>query len=490
MGQVTLQKLCLLVLTVSFSKVSFAELTTLSEEEARAATAQASIEVEATIYTRANAITLIDQPNPNNPDDIGGGQIRLEGFELGRNFVDGQVTTDNPDGRLDLTLVIEVSPVSDLAPDVPAVSLAQGDVLSQSMSNLNADVKIAAIRSGNATTAPSFGQLFIDELQIDESTTYLYSVQDSEQIGLDTIVNQSIGRIEYTDIETNGSANPVGGGSIAFNDITMSELNLYGTRLESVSATENPYNSTAAVKVTLPSIEGGNVSIGGLQIGAERDRDSAAYYDQQTFGASLSGLQSDASELYLYTPTLGDGIRLAQSLNLTVNNFAIVSGSLDVATAVRRTLAYSAEEVRQDLADLRVDRGYDNSGNPAAGQDAEYDNLFSSLVSLESELSTLDEVDTATLEVRADELNAGYYQENNEANDGVGSIAFKGLTITSDASIVSIDIDSDNALVISAPITNGRIGIDDIYLGENSLGSLVFEGVNIPVNTYRITSHQ
>ncbi|WP_281648291.1 hypothetical protein [Parendozoicomonas sp. Alg238-R29] len=488
----SLQKLFMFGFLVSFSKVSLAELVSLSEEEERSATAQASIEVEASLYTNAQSVTIEDAANPNVPGDIGGGRLRFEDFELGHNFIEEQVTSDNPNGRLDLKLLIEVVPVSELDPGTPAIALAEGDVLKQQMNDLNADVKIGAIRPGDDNSAPSFGQLFIDELEIDESVTYLYSIQDSQSIGIDTVINQTIGRVEYTDVETNGSSNPEGGGSIAFNDITMSELDLYGTRLNSVSGNENPYDNSAAVQVTLPSITNGFVSIGGIQIGGERDRNSAAYYDQQVAAVTMSGLQNDASTLYLYTPTLGDGVRLAQSMDLRVDDLTVVGGSLDVATAVRRSLAYSAEQVRQDLNQLREDRGYVDPqiGNPAAGFDAEYDQLFTSLTSLEGELATLDDVDTATLEARAEELNAGYYQQGNEENDGVGSLSFKGLTISSDESIVSIDIDSDNALVISAPVTNGRIGIEDIYIGSNSIGGISVEGLNIPVNEYRITGKQ
>ncbi|CAM3531493.1 hypothetical protein [Parendozoicomonas haliclonae] len=483
MDKATLQKLTLAVLTAGFSKVVFA-ITPLSDEEAREAVAQASIEVDASIYTKIDEVIVRDDIEPGVPGDIGGGALLFEDFELGNGFLD----SDTPFGRLNISLAVEVIPVSELSLGMAAIDLAQGDVLSQKMSGLDADVKIGAIRLGDSGATPSLGQLVIEDLKIDESNTYLYSIQDTAQIGIDTVINQTIGRVEYTDIETNGLANPEGGGTLAFNEVRMSELNLYGTRLESISAEENPFENSAAIKVTMPSLDSGFISVGGIQIGSEKDRNSADYYDQQLFGMKLSGLESNGSELYVYTPSLGNGVRLSQALDMRIGALTI-TGGYDPAVIVRRELSANLEVAGADLGSYISAQEYDINGTPAPGVDTEYDRLFNSVAAIEDELTGLDDVDTDTLKVRARELNAGYAASVEESGEG-GTITLAGIELESDASIISIDIDQDDTLVISAPLLNGRIAVEDIFIGDNSIGSLIFDGVNIPVNTMRITGKE
>lgn len=483
MSEISLRKTFLCCFVVGFSKVISADLVSLSDEEARSATAQASIEVDASLYVKVEALTAEDDLNSGSRNDVGGGTLRLEGFELGYNLENTE--------RLDFNLQIDVVPVAGLAADIPAVALAEGDVLRQRVSDVQADVKIAAIRSGEDSSTPSFGQLFVDELNIDESVTYLYSIQDSNSIGLDTTLNMSIERLEYTDAEpepeTSVLANPVGGGSLALNDVKLSELNLYGTRLGSVSSSENPFEDSPALRLTLPSIESGFLSIGGVQIGSEDDWRSRKFYQQQAFGITLSGIQNDASTVYLYTPAAGDGIRFAQSINMKVDELAITSPTLSPEVVVRRALVQDIAAAQIALQNHRKERGYDDDGNPAAGVDVLYDSLFNSLTGLERELSGLDDVDTAALEIRAEELNTAY-KESKESSGG--SIRLRGITAQTDESVVAIDIDADDKLVISAPLLNGRFSVEGIYIGANSLGSLSFEDVNIPVNTLRISGKE
>ncbi len=490
-----------------------AELKALEDEVMSEMTGQSGITIEMEMQAEVGAVTYTDE-----------GSIRLEG-----------ITLDNDGGALNQTIEIDMIEKSDLAAGPGAATKAAGDIIKVGISSMEMDVQVDAIRTGDASAA-SLGQLNLEDVAMSGTDMYVYALDGKKGIGVDAIVNQSIGRVSFRDVDvasdgtvTNGALD---GGTIALNDISISTLDMTGTEITIVDGAENAFGTNDAVKINMPGINDGTISIGGIQIGSATD-DS---YDQfnQTIGAvELDGLTLAGTEMYVYAPDTGSGIRVTQTMNVSLDEVTYVSGVLDSATAAKSADAIGAALTAQGLNDYAnaaaaqaafttaqsdlgnyqamgtqqaiIDDEIANNGVVEADSNthtAAYTNAIAARDTAAGNLSgnyanaaeaTLD-ANSAGARLTAQYPAADNYYGNggSRTGDGVGSLTLSNVSFTADQSTVAIDVldgGSTDQLVIDAPMTNANISIGAINVGDGNLGGLAISGLNMTTNSISVYAH-
>ncbi|GAA4651505.1 hypothetical protein GCM10023116_37890 [Kistimonas scapharcae] len=434
-----------------------AELKALEDEAMSEMTGQSGITIEMEMQAEVGAVTYTDE-----------GSIRLEG-----------ITLDNNGGALSQTINIDMLEKSDLNGSAGAGIKAAGDVIKVGITAMEMDVEVDAIRTGDASAA-SLGQLNIEDIAMNGTDMYVYALDGKKGIGVDAIINQSIGRVSFTDIDPNAANGVEDGGTVALNDIKISTLDMTGTEVTVIDGSENPYGTFDAVKVTMPGINNGSISVGGIQVGSATDDT----YDQfnQTIGAvELNGLNLVGTDMYVYAPDTGSGIRVTQQMNVTLGEVTYVAGVLDADTADKTVAALSAKKTEVDGQAA----GY-LAANPSASADSaspDFDPTYAALVGASADLG-------AKIAV-ADKVyyKSGELGGTGRTGDGVGSVTLSDVNLTSGISTVAIDVNASNQLVIDAPMTNANITVGDIYVGDGNLGGLAITGLNMTTNSLTVYAH-
>ena len=423
-----------------------AELKALEDEAMSEMTGQSGITIEMEMQAEVGAVTYTDE-----------GSIRLEG-----------ITLDNNGGALNQTIEIDMLEKSDLAAGPGAATKAAGDVIKVGISSMEMDVEVDAIRTGDASAA-SLGQLNLEDVAMSGTEMYVYALDGKKGIGVDAVINQSIGRVSFTDIDPNAANGAEDGGTIALNDIKISTLDMTGTEVTVVDGAENPYGTFDAVKVTMPGINNGSISVGGIQVGSATNDD----YDQfnQTIGAvELNGLNLAGTDMYVYAPDTGSGIRVTQQMNVTLGEVTYVAGVLDADTADKTVAALTAKKAQVD--------GLIGTLDPVADA-AQIAQLTAASNDLGNKIAVADKVYYKSTELGG----------SGRTGDGVGSVTLSNVSLTSDVSTVAIDVNASNQLVIDAPMTNANISVGAINVGDGNLGGLAISGLNMTTNSISVYAH-
>ncbi|WP_211828884.1 DUF6160 family protein [Kistimonas asteriae] len=423
-----------------------AELKALEDEAMSEMTGQSGITIEMEMQAEVGAVTYTDE-----------GSIRLEG-----------ITLDNNGGALNQTINIDMLEKSDLAAGPGAATKAAGDIIKVGISNMEMDVEVDAIRTGDASAA-SLGQLNIEDIAMNGTDMYVYALDGKKGIGVDAIINQSIGRVSFTDIDPNAANGAEDGGTVALNDIKISTLDMTGTEVTVIDGAENPYGTFDAVKVTMPGINNGSISVGGIQVGSATDDT----YDQfnQTIGAvELNGLNLAGTDMYVYAPDTGSGIRVTQQMNVTLGEVTYVAGVLDADTADKTVTALTAKKAQVD--------GLIGTLDPVADA-AQIAQLTAASNDLGNKIAVADKV----------YYKSGELGGTGRTGDGVGSVTLSNVSLTSDISTIAIDVDASNHLVIDAPMTNANITVGAINVGDGNLGGLAITGLNMTTNSISVYAH-
>ncbi|OQX34680.1 MAG: hypothetical protein B0D91_12055 [Oceanospirillales bacterium LUC14_002_19_P2] len=393
-----------------------AELKALEDEAMSEMTGQSGITIEMEMQAEVGAVTYTDE-----------GSIRLEG-----------ITLDNNGGALNQTIEIDMLEKSDLAAGPGAATKAAGDVIKVGISSMEMDVEVDAIRTGDASAA-SLGQLNHEDVAMSGTEMYVYALDGKKGIGVDAVINQSIGRVSFRDVDvaadgtvTNGALD---GGTLALNDIKVSTLDMTGTEVTVVDGADNPYGNFDAVKVTMPGINNGSISVGGIQVGSATD-DTYEQFNQTIGAVELNGLNLAGTDMYVYAPDTGSGIRVTQTMNFSLGEVTYVSGVLDNATAEASQLAIMTE--------YNID--VDQSGSVDATDVAALPTAMAQYAAA----NTIDPNDPATWDATytgmytADKAGKSYYKSTELAgasgrtNDGVGSLTLSNVNLTSDTSTIAI----------------------------------------------------
>lgn len=393
-----------------------AELKALEDEAMSEMTGQSGITIEMEMQAEVGAVTYTDE-----------GSIRLEG-----------ITLDNNGGALNQTIEIDMLEKSDLAAGPGAATKAAGDVIKVGISSMEMDVEVDAIRTGDASAA-SLGQLNLEDVAMSGTEMYVYALDGKKGIGVDAVINQSIGRVSFRDVDvaadgtvTNGALD---GGTLGLNDIKVSTLDMTGTEVTVVDGADNPYGNFDAVKVTMPGINNGSISVGGIQVGSATD-DTYEQFNQTIGAVELNGLNLAGTDMYVYAPDTGSGIRVTQTMNFSLGEVTYVSGVLDNATAEASQLAIMTE--------YNID--VDQSGSVDATDVAALPTAMAQYAAA----NTIDPNDPATWDATytgmytADKAGKSYYKSTELAgasgrtNDGVGSLTLSNVNLTSDTSTIAI----------------------------------------------------
>ncbi|WP_281648292.1 DUF6160 family protein [Parendozoicomonas sp. Alg238-R29] len=398
----------------------------LDDEFMSEATGQAGITIEST--AKVDAATVAYTAN--------GGAVTLEDVKLR-----GDLAADS---GLEQKIEIDVVSNADLAASSDALDQARaaraaGDAIRINVGDMDLSADVGAIRLNGG----SLGRVTVEGVSMDGTDTYIYALDDGENgIGLDTTINQSIGRVIYKDVDWNASTNAEvadtageGNGTLIINDIQMSRIDMQGTEIKILAdQTINSLDSNGQVtgtytadtiSITTPEITNGKITVGSIQIGstansATAQADAAAYYDESIGGAVIENLNVAAGNVVI-VPNAGssEGITINQQVNVTNADISYVSGLVDAeaeATAVTNLGLSSAP---------------------------------------------------------------GYYNKGDDRNaDGVGSITAEGLNLNATV-IAGISVTSDSRLAMANNLENASFGIDSIRLGEQSLGGLSVTGLTV-----------
>ena len=309
-----IKKLPLAVAIAALSSGAMA-LQPIADEELDGMTGQSGITITTTMQADIDKASYQDSGN----------SVTAEGIKL----------RGNGGGSLSQTVTIDVFENSQLATEKAGLeNRAAGDAIKIGVTSLNADIDIAAVRMGTADASGhaggnSIGRIEIDGLSAAGTDTYVYALDGSDGIGIDTVVNQSIGRVVYQDIGFDGT-NAVAddNGTIQLHGITMSSIDMTGTEIHILDGTDSEaINSNDTIKISQPAITNGSMSVAAIQIGAS-DISTAAGQDEVIGSADIKGLTTVASPLYIYTEDGNEGLRIRQTTNVSASEVSYISGGL------------------------------------------------------------------------------------------------------------------------------------------------------------------
>ncbi|GFS20585.1 hypothetical protein ElyMa_005060300 [Elysia marginata] len=480
-----------------------AELKALEDEAMSEMTGQSGITVEIEMKATVGEVKYTDE-----------GSITLEGITL-HNDAD-------PDDLLKQKIEIDLLENNDLAAATQAK--ASGDAVQISISETNMDVEVDAIRTG----VNSLGAIEIDDLKMDGTTLTVYSLKDSKGIGVDAVINQEIGRLAITDVDgANNVAGDKNGGTVALNSIDVSSLDMTGTEITVVDGADNAFGTNDAVKISMPGINGGKITVGGIQLGSATG-DGYDRFDQTIGSVNIEGLDLAGSDMYVYAPDSGSGIRVTQTLNASVSEVTYVAGVLDATeaalvqtametefdtrgyttyadagaaataygTAMTDIGTFQAMGAQQAIIDTEVAGGVDPA-DPAT-HTAEYTDAVSQQATLAGTLSgdyldvnaaIFGATSAAARQKQFAAAGSYYGSGSSRTGDGVGSVSLENVSIVADTSTIAVDVNSSNELVIGAPMTNANLTVGSIRVGDGNLGGLSVSGLNIATNNIKIYGH-